>query len=374
MAALPQSASVMRPESLPPWLPICDHHKCQRHAQQILEELFSTLNNGGDAISIYSTLEQISQKCIPSQNNWKALEPSSEVNTVFDRLVSILRGSQLSYEDQGFRSAVDYVVSRKIDNSIALSHQSSFIRTIASQAETEMEYFYAGKWLNHLAHSQGAKTEDSIFAGLKDFPYFDSYEDLVRSELGILPNIKRAIVGGAGPLPITGFLIASLRNIEVMLVDSDERAAHSATLLVNALENSGVLPKDQVTVVHTDICSIDVNSPNDDVILVASLVHSAAKIRLAQRIAQQSEYRPYLLMRSAMGLTSRLAYSEIPRKTILDAGWLPQGELVTDNHIVPSVQPSIAKQFGLRSDLEPKLIGVMPSHVLNTSELFTLRD
>ncbi len=281
-------------------------------------------------------------------------------------MVSILQGSALSVADMSVGTAVDRVMMSWVDASPSLTERAQCLRGISGDAETEMERYFSSQWLAWL--ERGSNRAETLTDIVTRFPYYEGYRELVAAESTLLDEPKRVVFGGGGPLPISGLLLASLTGAQVVLVDADEEAVARSARLVRALERRELIQRDQVVLRHQDLADVSLEDAEDGII-VASLVDSATKIRLAQRLSRYRDSIP-LILRSAIGMCARLAYHRAPRQAVVAAGLHFRGELVPANHVVPSVDSEVASQFDVRSEQGGELLGVLSSSVLNSVELY----
>ena len=125
---------------------------------------------------------------------------------------------------------------------------------------------------------------------------------------------------GSGPLPLTGILLALHLNANVILIDCDSDAVQLSLQLVREWENKCILPENRVTVISCDACNLTFaskpTSPTTsqgkaiycDVLFVAALIPNAVKESLAQKVGKMGADGPLVVLRTAHGLTARLAY------------------------------------------------------------------
>ena len=204
---------------------------------------------------------------------------------------------------------------------------------------------------------------------LSGFPYLRNYEQLVAHEAQCLRSAARVVVGGAGPAPLTGLLLHAKLGVPITLVDSDADAVGISTALVQRLVEHNVVAEGAIEVCQADVADAPTLSDND-AILVACLVDEAAKLRLARRIAGRGSSGPRVLLRSARGLCARLAYTAVPQSLVEEAGLALVGRIVPRTQIIQGLPPDEAAQFGVLTDLDPKVLAVAPPTVLNVTEVY----
>ena len=305
-------------------------------------------------------------ECRPEDGDWQSLAPQSEVDDLLGSMVSILQGAAAGL-DADLVTAVDRTMMGRVDDCPRLTERAQALRRISAEAETEMERYYSRRWVDRL-REEGASSLDDVLAR---FPYFEGYRELVSAEAALLSSPSRVIFGGGGPLPISGILIAQHTGAEVWVVDADQQAVEQSSRLLNALEDRSLIPSRQVKVLHADLADMSLDEPCGGII-VASLVDAETKIELARRIGAVQSRPPPLVLRSAIGMCSRLAYMAAPRAAVEGVGLTYRGELVPSNHVVDGLEPSVAKRFDVRSGRSHMILAKLSSAVLNSAELYSV--
>lgn len=134
------------------------------------------------------------------------------------------------------------------------------LNKICSDAEAQMEHHRADRIL--------ASSDAS--AELMNFPYRKNYQDLASLEYHLacsqLSNLKKVLFVGSGALPLTAIILAQNRGICSTLVDIDEKAVQSSSLLIQKL---GL--QEYIKIVHSDFLNFTSDEVYD-VIFLASLL------------------------------------------------------------------------------------------------------
>jgi len=193
---------------------------------------------------------------------------------------------------------------------------------------------------------------------------------------------KVIAVCGAGPLPVTGLMLHTESDADVVLIDNDDASVAQAARLVEALEHRGVLREGAVRVVHGDAGTLRFVPPHGrashsaesltcDVVLVASLVDHDAKVSLARRLYEDEASAPMaLLLRSAASLCAALAYEPVDTSHISTLGLPFCGESVPANLVFLQLDRDTAARRGVTCGESRELVVTAHGSVLNTTELY----
>ncbi len=253
----------------------------------------------------------------------------------------------------------------RLESAPRLRRRARAVKRSAAIAETAMERANARRMLEIDPAGDGSPIT-KLRSILREYPYLDNYEQLVGSEIEAITRRREpgpVAFCGAGPLPLTGILWNLRTGDPVTLVEIDEQASELARSVVRRLRTLGVATPTDLRVVTSDAAAI----PTDEyqVIIVASLVPGTAMTGLAERLAASSE-RPLLAVRSAVGLTARLAYDHVAIRALASLGLRHVGTIAPAHTLADRpIEPCIA----VGAD-DPKLLEVAPAGVLNTTELF----
>lgn len=243
------------------------------------------------------------------------LRPSAETNAVFGRLVDLC----VSVEEA---VAVDVLAHPDAPELLRS------LRTLSAAGETLLEQHWAGE----LARARDAWTV------LNHFPYLGNYRELVRLEraaaiAGGVDELGTVAFLGAGPLPLTGLVLAHEYGVGVANVDCD---GHACELAASATEALGL--SDRVSTVHTDAAEAarreDVGSA--DVVVLAALVgaDNAEKQPILDALAGRLHRRTRLLIRTAHRMRTAL-YPAVSLDEL--RGFRPLLELHPHSDVINSV-------------------------------------
>ncbi|KAI0159772.1 Nicotianamine synthase [Xylariaceae sp. FL1272] len=252
------------------------------------------------------------------------LWPSEKVNGTLGNLVS------LCIQIHDTRTTETVLNSPKIQNILPS------LRQICSQAESCLEHHWA-------IHITDAEDEHEAIQRLRDFPYFDNYEELARLELcalsatngGKLPSHIAFL--GAGPLPLTSLSILkklkqdkvgdihslssappspmSSTNMQgpiVLNVDRNNEAYTAAQALCIRLGEAGR----GMDFVCEDAGAVDEDLMEFDSVFLAALVGMTQEEKedIIISVAGKMKAGAYLVIRSAWGLRTCL-YPEVDLTT-----------------------------------------------------------
>lgn len=279
----------------------------------------------------------------------ESLDPSPTVNSLFSELVSYLQGTGKSKDFGGGNrfADVENAVCTQIDSNELLSSRASAIRSLAIRAESRMELFWAQALLQEdsIPHSCMSAI-DKVWMGSGDFPYTQNYVCMVQKESDIIRScihcrsqsgtidcpgsgkaaerLKIAFCG-SGPLPLTGILLAVTMDADLTLIDCDPEAIRLSNELIQNWEQREILPSGRIRVMcadggnvrfsksiqnHSEVTEKWATSSTVvcDVLFVAALIPNATKEEIAQNVSEMRGDGPLVVLRTAHGLTARLAY------------------------------------------------------------------
>lgn len=318
--------------------------------------LFSRLIGTGDQLdkshqpSIFSRLQRF------EDGKPETLDPCPDLNAILTELVSYLQGSikTPSCQDQPF-SAVEHEVCCQIDANDTYLSRADFIRDIAARAEARLERYYALKILSTpVTIDPQAHYFEKVAVASCDFPYIGNYVSMLQKEADILLsflnyrekspitiakyNVEHSSTDrditlafcGSGPLPFSGILLALYLRINVILIDIDEEAAMLSNKVIRLWEKLGIIPCGKVKVVCANCGDLKYRTPQSarapaskssnsiycDVVFVAALIPDDVKEQMFERISKEGENSPLVVIRTAHGLTARLAYSVAKRRKL----------------------------------------------------------
>ncbi|GAB3690241.1 nicotianamine synthase family protein [Nocardiopsis oceani] len=215
------------------------------------------------------------------------LRPCPEVNEAFGRLVELC-------------TVIDDHLTGQVLRDPATAGLIDSLRAVSSRGESELERAWARRVI-------GA---DDPWAELRRFPYLCNYQRLVRFELAGLLAVgaetpRSTVVLGAGPLPLTGLVLARDHGVRVTNVDHDAEACELGSDLVRALG----LAAEVDTVCDDARGAADLPAVAlSDTVLLAALAGNdgAAKRDITRPLAKAMHLDAHLLTRSAHRLRTAL--------------------------------------------------------------------
>ncbi len=256
----------------------------------------------------------------------------------------------------------------RIDTDPELTKRAATIRSAAGEAETLMEQFYARRIIERLARSdpdaRRRSTVDYLIDLLRPFPYVENYQSLVDAELRAISGWRSLTFCGAGALPLTGLLAHVMTGASVRLVEVDPVTADLATHLIYELARFGAVRSDAIEVIADDAAEIDLDQ--SEVVVVASLLPEPVVTQVASHLGMSLTNR-CLLVRSATGLASRLAYDRVETATLADSiGRRRLGVVAPLGSIWPTDEEPHPSVGVLASDV----VSPAPQSVLNCTDLY----
>lgn len=270
----------------------------------------ATTLDSSTASRLFDELQRINEQLLRAD-----LRPSAATNAVFGRLVDLC----LSVEQR---------ISEEV-----LAHPDApallrSLRALSAEGETLLEQHWAGE----LAEA------DDAWTVLNHFPYLANYRDLVQLERAAatasgVDELSTVAFLGAGPLPLTGLVLAHEYGARVVNVDRDETAC---TLAASATEALGL--SDRVSTVHADAAEASRNEEvaRADVVVLAALVgvDNAEKQPILGTLAGRLHRRTRLLIRTAHRMRTAL-YPQVSADEL--RGFRPLLELHPHSEVVNSV-------------------------------------
>ncbi|GAB5590689.1 hypothetical protein Unana1_05589 [Umbelopsis nana] len=260
--------------------------------------------------TIYSELA-----CLPS------LKPGATTNKLFSRLVGICI------------KPYDAVTVFEVLEHARIVELVKHLRDVCSMGEYLLEFQWSQQIIKDAELFQDHKGEL-----LKNFVYYNNYQDLTRLELhamlgcGVVP--RTVVFVGSGPLPLSSILLADMcSDVQTICnVDIDNDAIDVASQLVS------VIGKDQVIQNHRCDGMEYTGFGQADVIFLAALVgcDQQQKMTLLNRIYEQCKPGTTVIVRSAHSLRA-LLYPIIEPEDLNECGFWVDIELHPHNQVVNSV-------------------------------------
>ena len=344
-------------------------------ASEVLDQTVGRPGCSDEGRSVYGVLAAH----LASPTVGRGLAPSPAVDEALTRLVELLTTTFERDADPSFHWEVVRSISDRIAADRELRRRAQTIRTAAGIAESLMEVHHARRLRTSPSGPRrrfhdGSSAIRHIFGS---FPYLDNYRLLVEAERAGLRQIESGHAGaarefgpldrvafcGAGALPLTGILLALESGPEVVLVEIDPRVGELIDKVLYRLHHAGVVESSRVSIQIMNAADLD--PAPFDLIAVASLVSNDVVASLADGIAALGPTGPILLARSALGLTSLLAYEAIDIDAVAESGLAHLGTVAPAGQV--SSEPSLT---GLAVRPNGSLLHTAPRSVLNTSEFF----
>jgi protein-L-isoaspartate O-methyltransferase len=196
--------------------------------------------------------------------------------------------------------------------------RAPLLRRLA-QAEGEMEKF----WAEFFCARDTLTPED-----LKEFQYWDCYDNLVNGEIAAMPRGVKPEAGqsiafvGAGPLPLTAIILHLRTGMPVTCVDNDPRACEFAAMLCRKMGLG------KIDVVCAD--GADYSYERHPMVFIASLVPE--KKRVIERIREAGR-TAFVALRSADRLHT-LLYEPVSDAEMKAAGCSFRGRTAHDPRVI----------------------------------------
>ncbi|MEM8922542.1 MAG: nicotianamine synthase family protein [Actinomycetota bacterium] len=286
-----------------------------------------------------------------------ALAPSPSINRTLTELVSTLLRP-------GVTPDVVAESCRLLDEVPTLRRRARAIRRAAALAEDSMERHYAAR----LADAPRSTADPSVRlrAALSAFPYGDNYQRLVAAELRAVQPLRsgrQVAFCGAGPLPLSAIIWHQLTGDDVTLIDVDAGAMTLAAGVIEHLARFDAVDRQALPMLTADGASVEYRPYGT--VFVASLVPKQTLDAIATAIAC-SGHDCILAVRSAYGLTARLAYDHVAPRRLEALGLEHLGTVVPDGSIPVTSIDGVPEDSGRR-------LGIAPAEVLNTTDLYRPR-
>lgn len=216
------------------------------------------------------------------------LTPAPHINETFNRLVTIARTTPADAEAEEILAQVDE------DGGLQRLH------TLCAEGETALEFAWGEK----------LRTSANPAPLLAQFPYLAEYRLLATLETQFLrrlsPHARRVLFVGSGPLPLTSWQMATRHDLQVEMLDLNQKAHLCA---MGWLEK---LPGHQnLNCLHTDLFDLTDFSSYDAVILAAMVGRTRTeKEQVLTHLSRYMKPGQPLVARSTHGLR-RLLYPQL---------------------------------------------------------------
>lgn len=216
------------------------------------------------------------------------LAPCANTNRLFGQLV-----------DMAVQPTGRHVANQVIDD-LAASRTLASLYQICATGEYALEHHW-GQRIRQAARP---------LAELRAFPYWQNYLKLAQLEVKALrranPSTGRVLFVGAGPLPLTAFIMAKHYGLAVTNLDIDGDAACCAAAWMERILGVGSLPCH-----HMDVMNFSDFGQYDAVVLAALVgLDAQAKRRVLRHLHTHLHEGQTLLVRSVQGMR-RLLYPAV---------------------------------------------------------------
>ena len=193
---------------------------------------------------------------------------------------------------------------------------------------------------------------------------------------------RRIAICGSGPLPMTGLFLHLLTGANIVLVDEDRAAIDRSKRLIANLERLNILEPCALAVVQEDAGrlrflgsdksgrSSEVTSLSCDAVIIASLVDRDAKASIAAQFSSDLCAPALLIMRSATGLSAKLAYDPVPTETLSRRQLAYCGETLPATQVATHLDRAEAARRGVACLASPDVLAIAHPDVVNTTEIY----
>lgn len=231
------------------------------------------------------------------------LAPSPVVNRLFGGLVGLAQSKTPQ------ATAIKVLAELKADGTLPKLHQ------LCAKGEFELEAHWGEK----------IRESDTPMETLREFPYWNNYKKLVKMEMAALraahPGFKKVLFVGAGPLPLSSFIMGKHYGVDVHHLEVEEGAHCCAMDWMEKILGVGHIPCH-----HMDVMDFSDFAQYDVVVLAALVgVDHETKARILSHLQHYMNPAQTLMIRSVKGMRG-LLYPEVL------AGDLPGFQVVKEVH------------------------------------------
>ncbi len=200
---------------------------------------------------------------------------------------------------------------------------------------------------------------------------------------GTLPCRDRTIaVCGSGPLPMSALFLHLLTDARVILIDDDQDAVERSRRLIANLERMNIIGRGTLSVLRqaagdvtfhdpgrppTSACDVGVGC---DVVMIASLVDAESKESIARQFMTNSYAPELLIMRSATGLSAKLAYDSVRTMDFCRGNLVYCGETVPATQISTHLDRAEAVRRQVACTSTANVLAIAHPDIVNTTEIY----
>ena len=203
------------------------------------------------------------------------------------------------------------------------------------------------------------------------------------SSQGPLSASDRTVaVCGSGPLPLSALFLHLLTGTKVILIDQAAAAVDRSRRLIVNLERLEIVEPGALSVQQREAGGVRFRRPNApgegrsgatvacDGVMIASLLDPSAKASIADHFRRDASAPDLLIMRSATGLSARLAYDALPAETLSRGALAYCGETLPATQVVTHLDRIEAACRGVACTASPDILAVAHPDVVNTTETY----
>lgn len=173
-----------------------------------------------------------------------------------------------------------------------------------------------------------------------------------------------------------------LTGASIVLIDEDSVAVRCSRRLIVNLERMGILGQRALTVLERRAGDVTFHDPTQhpkepcatavacDAVMIASLVDAESKASIAEQFVSNRHAPQLLMMRSATGLSARLAYDPIPTETFCRGNLIYCGETMPATQVATHLDRIEAMRKGVACTESQDVLAIAHPDVVNTTEIF----
>lgn len=193
---------------------------------------------------------------------------------------------------------------------------------------------------------------------------------------------RTIVICGSGPLPMTAIFLHLFTGAAIVLIDEDPTAAERSKRLITNLEQLDILKPDALTVRQRNAGDMTFHAPGRasgtsvaasvdcDAVMIASLVDHEAKASIAAQFSSDPGSPELLIMRSATGLSARLAYDPVPTEALCKGRLAYCGETLPATQVATHLERTEAVRRGVACMTSSDLLAIAHADVVNTTEVY----
>ena len=205
----------------------------------------------------------------------------------------------------------------------------------------------------------------------------------VQSALNPRSSQDRAeAICGSGPLPLSALFLHLFTGMKVVLIDQAAAAVDRSRRLIVNLERLEIVEPGALSVQQREAGGVRFCSPDTlpaqrtdaavacDAVMTASLIDPSAKASIAEHFRLDPCSPELLIMRSATGLSARLAYDALPTAAISQGALAYCGETLPATQVVTHLDRAEAARQNVACTSSPDVLAIAHPDVVNTTEVY----